>query len=215
MIHVQMAGIRNKEDALMCVSEGVDIIGLLVGQKHTSDDFLTKEEAKIIKDALPNNIKTTLITHLEEANEIIEIAKYINTDYIQLHSHLDESEVEKIHIALPNKKLLRLVHINSDGKILNDISKFKYVDFYFTYSINLKTNQFGGTGLSHNLETDKYLCQTLDKPVFIAGGLTPENVNEAVNFCKPYGVDVNSGCRGKDGLRDQIKTRNFVINARK
>ena len=75
MIHVQMAGIRNKEDALMCVSEGVDIIGLLVGQKHTSDDFLTKEEAKIIKDALPNNIKTTLITHLEEANEIIEIAK--------------------------------------------------------------------------------------------------------------------------------------------
>ena len=50
MIHIQMAGIRNKEDALMCVEEGVDIIGLLVGQMHTSDDFLTKEAAKIIKD---------------------------------------------------------------------------------------------------------------------------------------------------------------------
>ena len=108
MIHIQMAGIRNKEDALMCVEMGVDIIGLLVGQMHTSDDFLTKEAAKVIKDALPKDIKTTLITHLESGDKIIEIAKFIDVDYIQLHSHLDEAEVEKIHNALPDKKLLRL-----------------------------------------------------------------------------------------------------------
>ena len=215
MIHIQMAGIRNKEDALMCVEEGVDIIGLLVGQMHTSDDFLTKEAAKIIKDALPKNIKTTLITHLEDGNKIIEIAKFIDVDYIQLHSHLKEEEVEKIHNALPDKKLLRLIHIDTDGKLLNDISNMKYVDFYFTDSINLKTNQFGGTGLKHNLETDKRLVETLDKPVFIAGGLNPDNVYEAVKYCKPYGVDVNTGCRGIDGLRDKEKTKAFVLNARK
>ncbi len=215
MLHIQMAGIRNKEDALMCVDAGVDIIGLLVGQMHTSDDFLTNEKAKEIKDALPSDIKTTLITHLEDGDKIIEIAKYVGVDYIQLHSHLDESEVEKIHNVLPDKKLLRLVHIDTDGKILNDISNIKYVDFYFTDSINLKTNQFGGTGLKHNLDTDKKLVETLDKPVFIAGGLTPENVNDAVKYCHPYGVDVNSGCRGKDGLRDKTKTINFVLNARK
>jgi phosphoribosylanthranilate isomerase len=215
MIHIQMAGIRNKEDALMCVNEGVDIIDLLVGQMHTSDDFLTKEKAKEIKDYLPKDIKTTLITHLEDGDKIIEIAKYIDVDYIQLHSHLDESEVEKIHNALPNKKLLRLIHIDSDGNLLNDISKMKYVDFYFTDSINLKTNQFGGTGLSHNLDTDKRLVETLDKPVFIAGGLNPDNVYDAVKYCNPYGVDVNTGCRGKDGLRDKEKTKAFVHNARK
>ena len=215
MIHVQMAGIRNKEDALMCVEMGVDIIGLLVGQMHTSDDFLTKEKAKEIKDSLPKDIKTTLITHLEDGNKIIDIAKYIDVDYIQLHSHLDESEVEKIHNALPNKKLLRLVHIDEDGKLLNDISNMKYVDFYFTDSINLKTNQFGGTGLKHNLDTDKRLVETLDKPVFIAGGLNPDNVYDAVKYCKPYGVDVNTGCRAENGLRDKEKTRLFVLNARK
>ena len=215
MLHIQMAGIRNKEDALMCVELGVDIIGLLVGQMHTSDDFLTKEQAKVIKDALPNNIKTTLITHLEEASKIIEIAKYIDVDYIQLHSHLDESEVEKIHNALPDKKLLRLVHISENGELLNDISHMKYVDFYFTDSINTKTNQFGGTGLKHNIDTDKRLVETLDKPVFIAGGLDYTNVNDAVKYCHPYGVDVNTGCRGENGLRDREKTRLFVINARK
>lgn len=212
-MHIQMAGIRNKEDALICVKKGVDIIGLLVGQVHTSDDFITKEQAREIKQALPKNVKTTLITHLENADEIIEIASFIDVDYIQLHSHLKESEVSKIRQKFPDKKLLRLIHISESGELLNDISKIEYVDFYFTDSINLKTNQFGGTGLTHNLETDKKLIASLNKPVFIAGGLTSENVAEAVKFCKPYGVDVNSGCRAEDGSRDPIKVEKFVKNA--
>ena len=213
-MNIQMAGVRNKEDALMCVEAGVNIIGLLVGQKHFSDDFITKEQAREIKLALPNNVITTLITHLTDANEIIEIAEFIDVDYIQLHSNIDESEVLKIRNALPQKKLLRLVHISENGDLLTDISKFKYVDFYFTDSINVKTNQVGGTGLTHNLEADKKLIETLDEPVFIAGGLTPENVGEAIKFCKPYGVDVNSGCRAKDGSRDKEKVQSFVLNAK-
>jgi len=212
-MNIQMAGIRNVSDAIMCVECGVNIIGLLVGQMHNSDDFISKETAKQIKDALPQNIKTTLITHLENAEEIVEIAKFVDVDYIQLHSHLPESEVEKIRKILPDKKLLRLVHIAGDGTILTDISKFKYVDFYFTDSINVETNQVGGTGLMHNLDSDKRLVEMLNKPVFIAGGLTPENGGHAVEYCRPYGVDVNSGCRGKDGTRDRKKTEAFVKNA--
>ena len=211
---IQMAGIRNIEDAIMCAECGVSIIGLLVGQAYTSDDFISKELARDIKNALPNNIKTTLITHLENAEEIIKIADFIDVDYIQLHSHLPESEVKIIREALPLKKLLRLIHIGSDGKILNDIDSIEYADFYFTDSINLETNQVGGTGLTHNLETDKKLVESLGKPVFIAGGLTPENVAEAVKTCKPFGVDVNSGCRGSDGNRDKNKVLAFVKNAR-
>jgi len=212
-MNIQMAGIRNVNDALMCVDCGVNIIGLLVGQAHTSDDFISKELARAIKIALPLEIKTTLITHLENAREIIEIAKFIEVDYIQLHSYISESEVEIIRKELPDKKLLRLIHIGEDGKILNDIKSIKYVDFYFTDSINTKTNQVGGTGLTHNQETDKMLVETLEKPVFIAGGLTPENVAEAIRVCKPYGVDVNSGCRAKDGSRDKEKVIAFVKNA--
>jgi len=212
-MNIQMAGIRNVNDALMCVDCGVNIIGLLVGQAHTSDDFISKELARAIKIALPLEIKTTLITHLENAREIIEIAKFIEVDYIQLHSYISESEVEIIRKELPDKKLLRLIHIGEDGKVLNDIKSIKYVDFYFTDSINTKTNQVGGTGLTHNQETDKMLVETLEKPVFIAGGLTPENVAEAIRVCKPYGVDVNSGCRAKDGSRDKEKVIAFVKNA--
>lgn len=212
-MNIQMAGIRNVEDALMCVECGVNIIGLLVGQMHTSDDFITKEKAKEIKHALPKKIKTTLITHLESSDEIVEIASFVGVDYIQLHSYINEQEVEKIKNILPKVKLLRLIHIDEKGKILNDLSKMKFVDFYFTDSINLKTNQVGGTGLVHNIETDKHLVETLDKPVFIAGGLTPENVADAVRYCKPYGVDVNSGCRAINGGRDKQKVKKFVQQA--
>ena len=214
-INLQIAGITNKDDAIMCANAGFNIIGLLVGQKHESNEFISKELAKQIKDSLPKNTKTTLITHLEDAKEIIEIAKFIDVDFIQLHSYIKESEVEKIKIALPDKKLIRLIHIAEDGTILNDIKKMKYVDIYFTDSINKNTNQVGGTGLTHNLETDKQLIQTISKPVMIAGGLTPENVSAAVKYCKPWGVDVNSGCRGENGKRNPQKVKAFVKNARK
>ena len=192
-MNVQMAGIRNKEDALMCVKCGVNIIGLLVGQAHTSDDFISKEMAKEIKNALPKEIKTTLITHLDNAKEIIELVKFIDVDYIQLHSHLKESEVKKIRKAFPNKKLLRLIHIDENGKILNDVSKIKYVDFYFTDSINLKTNQVGGTGLIHNMETDKKLIETAVKVSCFVKGTKRETysiIDEC--YCTNYEVDTVS-----------------------
>lgn len=211
---VQIAGIRTVEDAVMCAECGADIIGLLVGQKHESDDFIDKKLARKMKKALPRNTKTTLITHLENAKEIVGLAKYIGVDYVQLHSNIKEDEVEKIRKKLPNKKLIRVIHISQNGKLLTDISKMKYVDFYFTDSINTKTNQVGGTGLTHDYNIDKKLVEKLDKPVFVAGGLTTENIADVVALCRPYGVDVNSGCRGENGYRDREKVIEFLKQAK-
>ncbi len=210
---IQIAGIRTIQDALLSVECGMDIIGLLVGQKHSSDDFISKELAREIKLHLPDGVKTTLITHVENATQIIDAARFIDVDYIQLHSAISEIEVEKIHNALPDKKLVRVIHI-SGSKVLTDVSKIKYADFYFTDSINLKTDQVGGTGLEHDYNVDKKLVDTLDKPLFIAGGLTPENVGAVIKKCHPYGVDVNTSCRGVDGYRDKQKMEAFVKNAK-
>ena len=212
-MNIQVAGITSVKEALLCVECGVNIIGLLVGQKHKSNQFISKELAKTIKMHLPEEIKTTLITHLEDAGEIVKIAKFIDVDYIQLHSSINEESVLKIKQALPDKKIIRLIHIAEDGTVLTDYLKMRVVDFYFTDSRNEKTGQVGGTGLVHNFETDRKLVSTLNKPVFIAGGLTPENVGEVIKLCHPFGVDVNSGCKGANGLTDEKKMREFVKNA--
>ena len=90
----------------------------------------------------------------------------------------------------------------------------KYADFYLLDSFNLKTNQVGGTGLTHDWHKSNELIKILNKPTFLAGGLNPDNVAEAIKISEPYGVDVNSGCKNEKGVKDAEKVKQFVYNAK-
>lgn len=210
---VKICANKSIEDAKMCLSAYADLIGFLVGRVHSSSDFIDKETAKEIVNFVNGRVGCVLVTHLTSAKEIIELSKFIGNDYIQLHSEISECEVEKIVESLPNVKLIRLVHVGQDGKVETDFSKFRFVDFYLLDSFNKQTNQVGGTGLVHDLKTDKKLVQELYKPVFIAGGLNPENVANAIKVSNPAGVDVNSGCTF-NGIKNAKLVKTFVKNAK-
>ena len=209
---VKICANKSIYDAESCIIAHADIIGVLVGQEHTSNDFVNKDVAKQIVDYVNHRCEVSLVTHLTNANEIIELTKYIGNDIIQLHSDINESEVKKIKDEIPSIKLVRLIHISKDGKICTDYSKMKYVDYYLLDSFNLKTNQVGGTGTIHNWNKSKRIIKMLDKPTFLAGGLSPNNVKKAIEETQPYGVDVNSGCK-TDGIKDRNKVIEFVKNA--
>ena len=202
-------------NAKMCIDAGADIIGILVGQEHFSDDFVDKNIAKEIADFAKGKCEISLVTHLTNANEIIELTKFIGNTIIQLHSDIEELEVEKIVKKLPNIKLVRLIHVSQDGEICTDYKKMKHVDFYLLDSFNLRTNQVGGTGITHDWNKSRQLIEILNKPTFLAGGLNPENVENAIKLVKPYGVDVNSGCKNDEGMKDKEKVRKFIENAKK
>ncbi|MBR4619112.1 MAG: HAD hydrolase-like protein [Bacilli bacterium] len=202
------------EEAQMCIDAGADIIGILVGQEHVSNDFVDKEKAKEICEYVNKRCDVSLVTHLTSADEIIKLTKYIGNNIIQLYSDIDESEVEKIKNELPNIELVRLIHVASDGTICTDYKKMIYVDYYLLDSFNLKTNQVGGTGLMHDWNKSGELIKLLNKPTFLAGGLNPDNVKTAIETAKPYGVDVNSGCKNEIGKKDREKVIKFVTNAK-
>ena len=145
MVKVKICANRSIEDAKMSLDAKVDIIGILVGQEHESSDFVDKYKAKEITEFVNKRCDVSLVTHLTNADEIIELTKFIGNNVIQLHSDILESEVEKIVNILPNVKLVRLIHISQDGEIVTDYKKMKYVDYYLLDSFNLKTNQVGGT----------------------------------------------------------------------
>lgn len=210
---VKICANKNIYDAESSLIAGADIIGLLVGQEHTSNDFIDKEKAKEIVDYVNGRCDVSLVTHLKNADEIISLTKYIGNNIIQLHSNIDEKEVEKIKKELPNVKLVRLIHISKDGEIFSNIERMKYVDYYLLDSFNLETNQVGGTGLTHDWNKSSEIVKKLDKPVFLAGGLNPDNVQEAISIVNPYGVDVNSGCK-TNGIKDRDKVIEFVRNAK-
>lgn len=211
---VKICANRNIEDASACINAGADIIGVLVGQEHTSSDFIDKETAKSIVDFVDGRCDVSLVTHLKNAEQIIELTKYIGNNIIQLHSDILECEVEKIRKSLPDIKLVRLIHVSSDGEICTDYKNMKYVDFYLLDSFNLSTNQVGGTGLTHDWNKSRDLIKILDKPTFLAGGLNPDNVANAINLSNPYGVDVNSGCKNELGFKSSDKIKKFVYNAK-
>lgn len=214
MVCVKICANKSIEDAKMCLDAHADVIGILVGQEHTSNDFVDKYRAKEIADFVNHQCGVSLVTHLTEADKIIELTKFIGNDTIQLHSDISEEEVEKIVKECPGVKLVRLIHVSSDGKVCTDISSMKYADYYLLDSFNLATNQVGGTGLTHDWKKSREIIESLDKPVFLAGGLTPENVEEAIRTAHPYGVDVNSGCKNSSGVKDADKVFDFVSRAK-
>ncbi len=214
MVKVKICANKSVDEAKMCLDAGADIIGILVGQEHNSNDFIDKYKAKEITNFVDKRCKVSLVTHLTDADKIIELTKFIGNDIIQLHSDIKEDEVEKIYKSLPNVKLVRLIHISKDGKICTNYKKVQYVDYYLLDSFNLKTNQVGGTGLIHDWNKSSELIKELNKPVFLAGGLNPDNVKQAVSLAHPYGVDVNSGCKNKLGMKDKNKVKNFILNAK-
>lgn len=210
---VKICANKNINDAKMCIDAGADFLGILVGQKHVSTDFTDKYTAKEMVNFSKRKIKTVLVTHLINSDEIIELSQFIGNDVIQLHSNIDESEVEKIVKALPNIKLIRLIHISQKGQICTNYKTMKYADYYLLDSFNLETNQVGGTGLIHDWNIDRELIEKLNKPTFIAGGLTPKNVASAIKAAKPGGVDVNSGCK-LNGIKNERLVKEFVFNAK-
>lgn len=198
----------------MCIDAKADIIGILVGQEHASNDFVDKEKAKEICEYVDKRCDVSLVTHLTSSDEIIELTKYIGNNIIQLHSDIDEIEVEKIKNTLPNIELVRLIHVAVDGTICTDYKNMIYADYYLLDSFNLKTNQVGGTGLTHDWNKSGELIKELNKPTFLAGGLNPDNVRLAIETANPYGVDVNSGCKNEFGKKDREKVKQFVMNAK-
>lgn len=214
MIKVKICANKSIEDAKMSIDAGADIIGILVGQKHTSNDFVDKYTAKKIADFAKGKCDIALVTHLTNADDIIELTKFIGNNIIQLHSDIDELEVEKIATVIPDVQLVRLIHVSTDGEICTNYKKIKYADYYLLDSFNLKTNQVGGTGLTHDWNKSGELIKTLDKPTFLAGGLNPENVADAIKQANPYGVDVNSGCKNDKGIKDKEKVKLFIKNAK-
>ena len=78
----------------------------------------------------------------------------------------------------------------------------------------LATDQVGGTGQTHDWSISRQIVEQLPIPVILAGGLTPDNVNDAIRHVKPFGVDVNSGTKGADGYKDHARLRRFIESAK-
>ena len=212
MTLVKICGITNLPDAVSAVLLGADYVGFLVDIGFAADK-VTKEEAKEIIAKLPLEVKPVYVTYEKKAKKIISIAKEINPAVIQLHNDISVEEIKKIRKALKKIELTKTINVKNLKSVDEAKSFEKYVD-YLLLDTAVKGRK-GGTGKTHNWDISKKIVLAVKKPVFLAGGLNPDNVAQAIKKVQPYAVDTNSGAETEKRKKDHEKMRLFIERAKK
>ncbi len=216
IMHVKVCGVRREEDALLAAEFGADAIGLLVGQRHRSPDFISEQLAARIARVLPGKAKAVLVTHVPEVDEIERLLRETAIATVQLHSEILPDEIRELKRRLPNLTIFKSVHVLSLDHIEYPKPYLNLVDGFVLDSFNPATDQVGGTGLTHDWSISQRIVSRYSlTPMLLAGGLHAGNVHAAIQTVKPFGVDVNSGTRGSDGFKDTQKLRDFITEAKK
>ena len=195
---VKICGITNLGDAFAAVDYGADALGF-VFYKGSPRHITSRDAAAIIKKLPP--FTTTVGVFVDEKPKNIEkIIRQTCIDVVQFHGN---EPPEKCDCSRSLIKAIRVKSLESLDPLNN------YKDKVAAFLLDTFTpDALGGTGQIFNWDIAIYAKQF--GKIILAGGLTPQNVIDAVKMVQPYGVDVSSGIESKKGKKDQKKMRLFI-----
>ena len=207
---IKICCIASREEAKMAIHYGADAVGL-VGKMPSGPGPIADELIAEISRFIPPPIATFLLTCEQSASNVIAHAKRTGTNTIQIVDELTEGGYLQIRYALPNIKLVQVIHVAGEKSIEEAVAVAPYVDAFLLDSGNpqAKIKTLGGTGQVHNWAISRQITEAVAVPVYLAGGLHGGNVQEAIAQVKPFGVDVCSGVR-TNGKLDPLKLAGFV-----
>ena len=213
MIRVKICCISSIEEAGLAIRYGASAIGL-VSEMPSGPGVIDDELITEIVSRVPPPIATFLLTSKQNADEIIFQHLKTNTTTLQLVDSLPQNELTKLKQKLPAIKLVQVIHVLNETSIDEAMKVQHFVDALLLDSGNprLKVKELGGTGRTHNWEISRSIVESADIPVFLAGGLSVENIDEAIETVQPFGLDICSGVR-TNGLLDEGKLKAFMGKA--
>ncbi len=202
MVRVKICGITNLKDALAAAKAGADALGFIFAP---SPRRITPAQARLICRELPPFITRVGVFVDAPIEEVRAVVEYCGLDALQLHG----SESPDCCRAL-GRRVIKAFRVG-DAINRDEVAHFPadaiLLDTYIA-------GQKGGTGCTFDWQLAAGL--KLSRPLILAGGLTPENVRQAVATVQPYGVDVSSGVEkdGHPGKKDPEKIRRFIAAAK-
>lgn len=209
---IQIAGIVDEREAQLMMACGVNYLGFPLRLPVNKEDLSEEEAANIIRSIQPP-FYSVLITYLYKANEIIQFADVLNTSIVQIHGDITIDELRKLKERKKEITIIKSLVIGENNfdnlkKIISEDSEF--VDAFITDTYDPSSGASGATGKTHDWSISKQLVQLSSKPVILAGGLTPENVADAIFEVKPAGVDVHTGVEKSNGRKDIERVKLFI-----
>ncbi len=206
---VKICCISSIEEARLAIDFGAAALGL-VGPMPSGPGVITDELIAEIAALVPSDTETFLLTSETNVDDIIQHHERTKTSTIQLVDELKSGSYAELRAALPEVKLVQVIHVLGHETIDEALAAAEGVDYLLLDSgnPNLKVKELGGTGRVHNWNISKRVVELSPVPVFLAGGLRPDNVGKAIEAVSPYGLDLCSGVRTNGNL-DRLKLEAF------
>jgi phosphoribosylanthranilate isomerase len=202
---VKICGVTNEADAKAAVEAGCDAVGFVF--HRASPRYVEPQVVKTIVADLPPFVVSVGVFVNEEAKVVRDVMDTCGLDLAQLHG--EESAVYCEALGRPALKAIRL----RDRGSLLALAEYRGRANVRGFVVDaFSDHAYGGTGQTVDWSLAKEAAQACC--LLLAGGLTPENVGEAVRTVRPYGVDVSSGVERSPGQKDHEKIRSFIRAAR-
>lgn len=202
-VNVKICGITSPEQAQMAQRYGADALGLVIYEK--SPRYVTVEQAANIRASISSSTLTIALLVNPSESLVKQVIDQVDPDFIQFHG--DETP-EFCHQF--NFPFIRAVRMREGLDINAEVAAYKAEGGFLFDAWN--DDLYGGTG--HSFDWSRLPTAT-DYQLILAGGLNPENVNQAVSLTQPYMVDVSGGVESSPGVKDPQKVEAFISEAKK
>jgi phosphoribosylanthranilate isomerase len=198
---IKICCITSLQEAQMAMSAGAHALGL-VSRMPSGPGVIDEEVIANIAAQIPPPIATFLLTALQDAGSILAQHLRCRCNTIQLVDAVPQAHLRQLREALPGIKLVQVVHVSGPAALEQAQQAAPWVDAILLDSGNarLPVKELGGTGRTHDWALSAETVRSVTKPVFLAGGLNAQNVQQAIRQVQPFGLDVCSGVRTQGAL---------------
>jgi phosphoribosylanthranilate isomerase len=210
---IKICCIASATEAWAAIQHGASAVGL-VSAMPSGPGVITEEHIAEIAERIPPAVGSFLLTSAQDVATIVAQQRRCRTNTLQLVDALPAGAHEQLRGALPGIALVQVIHVVGPVSIDEAMAAAPHVHALLLDSGNpaLATKELGGTGRVHDWAISAQIRARVDVPVFLAGGLRPDNVGEAIRRVRPFGIDLCSGVR-TDGRLDTAKLAEFVAAA--
>jgi len=207
---VKVCCIQSIEEAWLAIKHGASALGL-VSEMPSGPGPISEKLIKGIAAIIPPAVTSVLLTSKTGTQQIIEQQRRCGVAAIQIVDRLEKGSYQDFREAIPGISIIQVIHVMGEESIEEAISVAPHVNAILLDSGNpaLQVKELGGTGRVHDWNLSRKIRESVDVPLFLAGGLNPGNVAEAIKQVGPFGVDVCSGIR-TDANLNESKLAEFI-----
>lgn len=203
---VKICGLTTARDRDSAIAAGADALGFISQVSVDTPREITATETRDLIAGVPPFVTSVLVTMPESVEKVVTLQETAGADAIQIHGTLSPDQLETLSNRLDIPVIVAIDVTESNVGGYAEVADAVLVD-------STSEEGGGGTGRTHDWERTREIKETLSVPLVLAGGLTPENVRQAIETVEPFAVDTASGVEREGGRKDTQAVHDFVETA--